>query len=338
MFINLFGSPFWLLKIGISLSMSFNDAMSRDISYKNKSKILFIRFRLCIDAINSCIGRECTYFIRNCDKSRIYIKNGKLFFNMYRSIVSKANDSLFDKNILYNAYTLTKKGRILLHPMVDADYDKGSSDGYLFSHWPESGQESIAIKSDVNGDVHCMIFNNIQSGEMIGMGKPKGLNQSDHSIKSLLNIASVIRYRENNQIFFQSSKGCHLLNNSYNDVKYDELRDINLSDNKIKSIYKERDYLTMQSQSEEDMLNNSLNQISNANLDDKRVENFKYRIDSSIIPKDKWFQELKAVDQVHELAIRNHLLNEYTLTDEEILMIFNNRVGNLDSNNLDSCD
>jgi hypothetical protein len=41
---------------------------------------------------------------------------------------------------------------------------------------------------------------------------------------------------------------------------------------------------------------------------------------------------------VHELAIRNHLLDEYTLTDEEILMIFNNRVGNLDSNNLDSCD
>jgi hypothetical protein len=132
-----------------------------------------------------------------------------------------------------------------------------------------------------------MIYNNIQSEEMIDADPLKGLNQSNHSIKSLLNIARVIRYRENSQIFIQSDKGCRLINSSYMDIKDDELREINLSINKIKSINKERGDLIMQSQSEEDVLNNSLNQISNANLVSKRFENFRYRIDSNIIPKDK---------------------------------------------------
>lgn len=338
MFVNLFGSPFWLFKIAVSLSASFNEAMSRNISSKKKSKILFIRLRLCVDAINSCIGRECSYFINNCNKSRIYIREAKLFFNMYRAFASKVNDSLIDKNILYKAYSLTKNGKIIYHPTVDRDYEEGSSNGYLFSHWPISGQESMIVKNDINGDEHCMIYNNIQSEEMIGAVPLKGLNQSNHSIESLLNIASVVRYKENSQIFVQSEKGYHVLNNSYRNIKDNELKEINFSTNKIKSINKERNGLAMQSQSEEDMLNNSLNQISNANLENKRFENFRYRIDSSIIPKDKWFQKLKTVDQIHELAIRNHLLNQYTLTDEEVLKIFNSRASSFDSNNLDSDD
>lgn len=257
---------------------------------------------------------------------------------MYRAFASKVNDSLIDKNILYKAYSLTKNGKIIYHPTVDRDYEEGSSNGYLFSHWPISGQESMIVKSDINGDEHCMIYNNIQSEEMIGAVPLKGLNQSNHSIESLLNIASVVRYKENSQIFVQSEKGCRVLNNSYRNIKDNELKEINFSTNKIKSINKERNGLAMQSQSEEDMLNNSLNQISNANLENKRFENFRYRIDSSIIPKDKWFQKLKTVDQIHELAVRNHLLNQYTLTDEEVLKIFNSRASSFDSNNLDSDD
>ena len=98
----------------------------------------------------------------------------------------------------------------------------------------------MIVKSDINGDEHCMIYNNIQSEEMIGAVSLKGLNQSNHSIESLLNIASVVRYKENSQIFVQSEKGCRVLNNSYRNIKDNELKEINFSTTKIKSINKEQ--------------------------------------------------------------------------------------------------
>jgi hypothetical protein len=73
LFVNLFGSPKWLLSLALSLSSSYMNAISVDLSSKNRRKILNIRIRLVIDAINTCLNNECVYFLEKCKKSRIYV-------------------------------------------------------------------------------------------------------------------------------------------------------------------------------------------------------------------------------------------------------------------------
>jgi hypothetical protein len=78
---------------------------------------------------------------------------------------------------------------------------------------------------------------------------------------------------------------------------------------------------------------NSLNNITEDDLNSKRFNEFKYRMDTRNIPKDKNFTELEFKDQVVEMWVRHELRNEAGLTDEEIIERISNRnVENYSSN------
>lgn len=333
-FVNIFGSPRWLFNLVFSLSNSLRSAISIDLSSKSSDKILFIRFKLCIDAINSCLSSECVYFVEKCNESKIYLRKGGLVFNM-KSIFSGQNfkNVSFRKGIL-RAFTNLGNDDFREHPLYDPNYESGSSDGYPFTHFIRPGQKAIALKSDIDGDCHCMVTNNLHSENMIGKGQFKGLKQDSNSLDFLKKISDYRRYNGNDKIFFQDSSGSRSIDKSYSNLSVKEARELGLSDQKIRNIDNTKKGMIFESEAEKDLFENSLNRVTNADLGNSRANKFEDRIDTRRVPKDEAFKNLSFKDQVIEMTVRDLLLNHGGLSDEEL---FNRNFGR-NTENFESSD
>ena len=323
LFVNLFGSPKWLLSLALSLSSSYMNAISVDLSSKNRRKILNIRIRLVIDAINTCLNNECVYFLEKCKKSRIYVENNKLFFNMRK--LTMENNMTFARNNfgILRTLTMSENGKIKEHPLYHPDYKKGSSDGSMLTHSPLRDQKCIASKGDLKDDTNCVVVNNIQSSEMISEGSNRGVVQSGNSMKTLGYLGELLRVHRGFKIFFQDKNGFGLLNDSFRNISDEGARGLGLGEDRIERLKEVRNMLCFDSESGADLFNNSLNGVLKHDLNNNKFNSYEYRIDSRIIPNNNWFDNLNEVDRIIELNRRSLIWNEITLDDEEILEILN---------------
>jgi hypothetical protein len=239
----------------------------------------------------------------------------------------------FRKGIL-RAFTNLGNDDFREHPLYDPNYECGSSDGYPFTHFIRPGQKAIALKSDIDGDCHCMVTNNLHSENMIGKGQFKGLKQDSNSLDFLKKISDYRRYNGNDKIFFQDSSGSRSIDKSYSNLSVKEARELGLSDQKIRNIDNTKKGMIFESEAEKDLFENSLNRVTNADLGNSRANKFEDRIDTRRIPKDEAFKNLSFKDQVIEMTVRDLLLNHGGLSDEEL---FNRNFGR-NTENFESSD
>jgi hypothetical protein len=300
-FVNAFGSPRWLFNLAFSLSRSLREAIFFDLTSKKPSKILLIRLKLCVDAINSCLGRECTYFLGKCNESKVLFKDGKFFFNMKRFFIGQNFKSVSASSNVIRAMSDVGDDCKLEHPIYDSNYDGGSSNGYLFTSQPFPDQKAIALKNDINNRNHCMVINNVHSESMIAQGQFKGLKQETSSLRFLKKLGDTVRYLGDDRIFLQDAKGSRSLNKSYSNLSDDDARNLGFSNNKIKEMASNKIEHHFSSQSEKDLFLNSLNNITEDDLNSKKFNEFKYRMDTRNILKDKNFTDLEFKDQVVEI-------------------------------------
>ena len=330
-FVNVFGSPRWLFEFSLSLSRDFKDSLNRDISSKKIYMRLFIRYRICMSAINSRLKSDCNYFISKCNESKIIKTNNGLIFNMFKFSFEKGIIIRNGTKILA-AKTTSTNGKVKYHPLHDNEYKEGSSDGSVYSHFPMKDQKFLALRDNSDDNWHFAIYNNIQAEKAIDRNKMMKLEQSDILTNTERKIVKVLRVMSGDKIFYQEEGKFGLTNYSFRDLNKEQAKILGLSGEKYNEILKEQNELTFNSQSDEDLFINALNNALNDRIDHRLSSSCKYVFDRKNISNLEKLKGLNGREIIFKLNYNKLMWQEYTLVDKHILECVDTNNNDLDEN------
>lgn len=220
---------------------------------------------------------------------------------------------------------LTHRGRERprIHPIKDDTYVNGTSDGSVFTHHPKLGQDVLAIKSEIDGDVHYMAYSNAQTEESLDMKPFKTLNHSKDVSIVLRKIGNALRYSDDSRIYLQDINGSRAINKTYGGLSEEDAKGLGFSNGKFNEIREERSAFRFESESQMDIW---VNQRNNALRDDLGKEingEAKFSLDCNNISNTVNLINLGGIGIIEEVSRARLLRNEYTLTDEEISNLIN---------------
>lgn len=219
---------------------------------------------------------------------------------------------------IFMALTHSSQGRPRIHPVKDDTYVDGTSDGSLFTHHPKRDQDVLAIKSEINDDIHYMAYSNAQTEGSLDVKPFKTLKHSDNMSTLLRKIGNAIRYSDDSRIYFQDTSGSKRLNMTFNNLSKNEAKKLGFSDEKFNEIQDERSAFKFESESLKDIWTNQRNNALRDYLGEEVNSQAKFSLDCNNISNTVNFNNMRGIDIIEKISRARLLRNEYTLTDEEI--------------------
>jgi hypothetical protein len=200
------------------------------------------------------------------------------------------------------AITQTSGYRKKFHPLFEKNYESGSSDGILFTHFKLYGQEGFVTKGEFDMQSHHVIVNNVQKESNIDLSKKINIKHTAYELEIINKIAIVVKYTKNFNLFVQGEKS-ELYDKRLVDLNANEARELGFSDIKFREICDNKKYFSFSSQSEMDHLNNMLNNSLNDNLEEDIYAKESLRLDCKNLPKNLDHGSLNGVEVLEKISI-----------------------------------